>query len=391
MYRIDEIKKALKNLVGWEQGFTQETEIGDDLLESESGLIFQQTHPLLTLENLRAVMPKEWMEEGRTFSQFVGRFVEVGISKVIQGFIRQKLIDKESRLIIDHRNLVEGNGRAQNFISPTGKLVGIEIKPLRHIGVTTKIDKIGLQMTGATGKVRVYLFHSSQSEPVKSENLDFTKEKGGFQWFDVKDWFLPYESDEIAPGGSWFVCYDQNALPEYMRAVNLSKDWSREPCGSCNQGNLETWRELMKYVRLMPFMYPAEEGWSEDPQMWDLDDSFETATQSYGLNFQMSIGCDLTDFIIRQRRIFADAVQLQVACDCLRYMALNPDVRVNRNQMNVERMDILYEIDGNTNGVRPNGLGNDLKQAMKALKIDTQGLDPVCLACNNHGVRYRAV
>ena len=112
MYRIDEIKKALKNLVGWEQGFTQETEIGDDLLESESGLIFQQAHPLLTLENLRAVMPKEWTEEGRTFSQFVGRFVEVGVSKVIQGFIRQKLIDKESRLIIDHRNLVEGNGRA---------------------------------------------------------------------------------------------------------------------------------------------------------------------------------------------------------------------------------------------------------------------------------------
>jgi hypothetical protein len=54
--------------------------------------------------------------------------------------------------------------------------------------VTAKIERIGLQMTGATGVVRVYLFHSSQVEPIAVQDLEFTKTNGGFQWFDMKDW-----------------------------------------------------------------------------------------------------------------------------------------------------------------------------------------------------------
>ena len=68
-------------------------------------------------------------------------------------------------------------------------------------------------------------------------------------------------------------------------------------------------------------------------------------------------------------------------------MAMNPDVRVNREQLNVDRQDILYEIDGNTQG-RVSGLGEELRKAYEALKINTQGLDRICLKCNNHGVKY---
>ena len=70
---------------------------------------------------------------------------------------------------------------------------------------------------------------------------------------------------------------------------------------------------------------------------------------------------------------------------------MNPNVRVNRYQSNATRTDILYELDGNTSGVRPGGLGYQLKKAYEALKLDTQGLDRVCLSCNNRGVRYKAV
>ena len=105
----------------------------------------------------------------------------------------------------------------------------------------------------------------------------------------------------------------------------------------------------------------------------------------------LTVGCDLTDFIIEQRNIFATALQRQVAAIALRTMAMNPEARVNRNQTNVSRMEILYELDGNTNGVRPGGLGYELKQAYAALRISTQGIDRICLTCNNHGVRYRTV
>lgn len=107
------------------------------------------------------------------------------------------------------------------------------------------------------------------------------------------------------------------------------------------------------------------------------------------MNLQFSIGCDLTDTIVEQRGIFADVIQKQVASDMLRTIALNPNVRVNRNQANVGRDNILYELDGNGMGVK--GLNGDLERAYKALSIDTKGLDKVCLGCHTGGVRIRAI
>ena len=72
----------------------------------------------------------------------------------------------------------------------------------------------------------------------------------------------------------------------------------------------------------------------------------------------------------------------------LRTLAMKPDVKVNRNQVNATRLEILYELDGNVEG-RPGGLGYDLKKAYEALRLDTQGIDRICLTCNNHGVKYR--
>ena len=116
-----------------------------------------------------------------------------------------------------------------------------------------------------------------------------------------------------------------------------------------------------------------------------------TNTINYGLNCEITVGCDLTDFIISQRQVFQTVIQRQVAVSALRMLAMNPNVRVNRNQSNATRTDILYELDGNTSGVRPGGLGYDLKKAYEALSIDTKGLDRICLSCNNRGVKYRTV
>ena len=236
----------------------------------------------------------------------------------------------------------------------------------------------------------MYLFHSSQIEPINVFELEFTVRNGGFQWFTLEDCYLPYISDKNNAGGSWYLCYNQDELPAGMEAINVSKDWSREPCGTCNIGSVEAWREMTKYLQVSPFMYSAPETFTEYPELWDVAYNVYTNTLNYGLNCEITIGCDLTDFIVSQRSIFADVIQKQVAAAALRTLAMNPDVRVNRNQSNATRMDILYELDGNTAG-RPTGLGYELKKSYQALNLDTQGIDRVCLSCNNHGVKYRTV
>ena len=139
---------------------------------------------------------------------------------------------------------------------------------------------------------------------------------------------------------------------------------------------------------ISPFMYNAPETFAEYPELWDIAYTMYTNTLNYGLNCEITVGCDLTDFIVEQRAIFQTVIQRQVAAIALRTLAMNPNVRVNRNQSNASKMEILYELDGNVEG-RPGGLGYDLKKAFEALRLDTQGIDRICLSCNNRGVKYR--
>lgn len=441
MYRIKEIQDALLHVCGWEQSYNPKEAIDSDLTRSESGLMFQGAHPLLTLDTMRAIMPDDWgyqypewnsretysagtivqydlngnddelywesIRDNNTneipgesvlfwkpyniLSDFLERVTRNGIATAIQTFTQIKQLDKETRNLLERRTFFDGAGRIRATLQNTHKLVGFEIVPVRALGVTAKIEKIGLQMTGGTGIVKMYLFHSSQIDPIKTFDLDFQVKNGGFQWFTLKDCFLPYISKDNNSGGSWFLCYNQDELPQGMEAINVSKDWSREPCGTCNIGSVEVWRELTKYLQVTPFMYNAPETFAEYPELWDIAYTMYTNTQNYGLNCEITVGCDLTDFIISQRQIFQDVIQKQVAVTALRALAMNPNVRVNRYQSNATRNDILYELDGNTSGVRPGGLGYQLKKAYEALKLDTQGLDRVCLSCNNRGVRYKAV
>lgn len=433
MIRIATIQEELSSLIGWRQSHNRNKQISDTLTESESGLFFQDAHPLCTLENISCILPEDYKEryeewsnvtayeegdkvqdngkvyvaiadnsnnqpstsptywaEYNELSDYLQELKEIAISDVVNNFVNKKKLDKESSTLVERRALFDGAGRIYDTITPRGRLVGFEITPVRAMGVTTKIERLGLQMTGATGAVRLYLFHSSQTEPVKTWDVNFTKTNGGFMWFNLADAYMPYASDETNAGGSWYLLYNQNDLPNDMRAVNVNKDWSKEPCATCNVGDVEAWRELTKYIQIMPCIFDAPNDFYNNPILPDVATVCYTPTTSYGLNLTVSVGCDLTDFIIEQRQMFATAIQKKCAINVLRTLALNPSVRVNRNQSNASLHDILYEIDGNTAG-REGGLGYDYKLAFDSIVVDTRGIDRICLSCNNRGVRYTTV
>ena len=436
MIRLQDIQTALLPVVGWQQDYNPQNQIDDALTQSESGLTFQGAHPLCTLANVRAIMPDDYLykypdwnnatayaarakvkhtgkvwiaknanagsepadgnfdwAEYNMVSDFVRQLTINGINTAVQNFIQEKQLQQEIKNLLERRTFFDGAARLAATIDPTGKIVGFEIVPVRAMGVTTKIERIGLQMIGGTGTVRLYLFHSSQIAPMRVVDLEFTNTKGGFQWFTPSEpIYLPYipgtDGDGNDAGGAWFLCYNQNELPAGMRALNVSKDWSVEPCQTCLGGSIESWRQMTKYLQVSPFGAPLD--FAEYPEMFDIGQIGYTNTMNYGMNVEISVGCDISDFIISQRAIFATVIQKQVAANVIRTIAMNPDVRVNRNQVNVTRDEILYELDGAPTG-RASGLGYELKQAYRALELDTRGLDRICLQCNNHGVKYRTV
>ena len=418
------------HLVGWEQAYDPQQQIDEGITESESGLTYQQVHPMVTLDNIRAMMPEDYIyhypvwsdeavytkgqkvsheakvwicisaepvtvlepgkagsseawEEYNFLSDYLVRLTRSAIAKTVQTFLQTKSLLKESKNLLERHSLFDGAGRLNNTVENGQRLVGMELVPAYSMGVTLRLERIGLQMTGATGKVTLYIFHSSQVDPFKVIEFNVQKGNGSMEWLDLKDCYLPYQGET----GAWYLVYNQADLPEGMEAVNVVKDWSREPCGTCNRGNLQAWRELTKYLMVSPMKVPASETFAEFPELWDIEKNIYTNTANYGLNLEVSVGCDLTDFIIKQRGVFATALQRQLGVDVLRTLALNPEVRVNRRQSNASQADLLYEVDGNPQG-RKTGLGEALKEAYEALDIDTRGLDRICLTCRPVGVRY---
>lgn len=435
MVRANDIQEKLLRLIGWEQNYdTSDLKISDALTVSESGLYFQQIHPLLTLQNMSCIAPdfnnitfpeynsekeyskgnvvdyqgtqykalqkaqgkqpdieSEYWVETNLFSEWLESKTKASIQKAIARYCNEKTVEGTNKPLCESRTLFDGTGRLVDTVKNKKNLVGFEIIPVRAKGVTTKINKICLQFTKA-GEYTLYLMHSSMDAPVKIIKLNKIRDNSA-EWFTVDDLYLPYQSEYNDAGGSWYLCYFQSELPEGSQAIRKDKDWSKEPCGSCSRRELITWMAWSKYLEIHPFFVNEELINTEDESLhlWDVENNQYTYDNNYGLNLEVTVSCDITDFIVEQRMMFQDVIAKQVAVDMLREFAYNSNVRTNRHSINASRLDILYEVDGDSSSMKKSGLSYQLDMAFKAIKLSTSGIDRVCLSCRNNGIKYRTV
>ena len=435
MVRANDIQEKLLRLIGWEQNYdTSDLKISDALTVSESGLYFQQIHPLLTLQNMSCIAPDfknitfpeynsekeyskgnvvdyqgtqykalqkaqgkqpdiepEYWVETNLFSEWLESKTKASIQKAIARYCNEKTVEGTNKPLCESRTLFDGTGRLVDTVKNKKNLVGFEIIPVRAKGVTTKINKICLQFTKA-GEYTLYLMHSSMDAPVKIIKLNKIRDNSA-EWFTVDDLYLPYQSEYNDAGGSWYLCYFQSELPEGSQAIRKDKDWSKEPCGSCSRRELLAWMAWSKYLEIHPFFVNEELINTEDESLhlWDVENNQYTYDNNYGLNLEVTVSCDITDFIIEQRMMFQDVIAKQVAVDMLREFAYNSNVRTNRHSINASRLDILYEVDGDSSSMKKSGLSYQLDMAFKAIKLSTSGIDRVCLPCRNNGIKYRTV
>ena len=331
-----------------------------------------------------------YWSETNPFSEWLESKTKASIQKAIARYCNEKIAQGTYKTLCENRTLFDGTGRLVDVVKNKKNLVGLEIVPIRAKGVTTKINKIGLQFT-EPGEYTLYLMHSSMDAPVKIIKLNKIR-KNSIEWFSLNDVYLPYQSEDNDAGGSWYLCYFQSELPEGSQAIRKDKDWSKEPCGSCSRREYLAWMAWSKYIEVHPFFVNEElVEIEEEPHLWDAENNQYTYDNNYGLNLEITVACDITDFIIEQRMLFQDIIAKQVAVDMLREFAYNANVRTNRHSINASRPDILYEIDGDSSSMKKSGLSYQLDMAFKAIKLSTEGIDRVCLPCKNNGIKYRTV
>lgn len=538
--------------------YTYEFDIDKDTEEwpgiNDLLILIKKIKSPVTIDNICLIQqigyePSDYWEETNPFSEWLRQKTIASIQKVVYRFLNEKLAKSANKTLLESKTLFNGTGRIFDTVKNKKRLVGFEIVPIRAKGVTTKINKIGLQFT-EPGEYKLYLYHSSCDEPIREFTFTKTK-KNTLEWFKLDDVFLPYESENIDAGGSWYLCYYQSELPKGSQAIRKDKDWSKGPCKSCSREEFLSWSAWSKYLEIHPFH--AAEDWKQklikpaeytsvqisqfaglyidrqylpsgpfsvrtgfnteslfnsfvekilgittsdtnniynwealspypknykvistrisidtaksayitidnsitekyvgqsidafarslslsnyitdelhssrvykeqpvedtsrgaykeinfwikrihkdaiyedyiDKTLWDIENNIYTYDTNYGINLDISISCDMTDFIIEQRHLFQDVIGKQLAVDMLREFAYNANVRTNRHTINASKMDIMYELDGDASSFKKSGLSYQLDEAYKALSISTEGISRVCLPCVNNGVKYRTV
>lgn len=456
MLRAKYIEDSLLGLVGWKQTDDANPDLllSSNLLGSESGLYYQQAHPLLTLNNMASIAPdfsdytkpeydensayskdqvvkvtnqdtseppvttvkyfkaidnvpagikpeisegwpNYWIETS-PFSEWLEDKTRSTIYKAIYTYLNDKQNKGTYKNLLEDRILFDVTTRISDKIDNTDALVGFEIIPARAKGVTIKVNKIGLHFS-TPGTYKVYIMHSSKQGPVYS--LTFTKtQPNTCEWFKTDSLYLPYiGSEDGTVAGSWYVCYLQSELPANSQAINRSYDWSGMTCRTCNRRDYEAYLAWSKYMEINPFrvnnndLVFDESGETPTLDLWDAEDMQYFVDKTWGINLDVTVGCDLTDFIIDQRWLFQDVLMKQMAVDALREFVYNPNVRTNRHSVNAGRTEILYEIDGDSSSMRESGLAYELKQALGAVSLATSGINRVCLPCCNHGLRYKPI
>lgn len=446
MIRTSDLQERLLHLIGWEQNYnTADFKIANSLTESESGLYFQQAHPLVTLQNLACIAPDfknidypeydaeqdyakgaiirynnklyrsldytigaepsntEFWKEFDPFSNWLESKTKSSIQKAITRYINNRLADSAYKNIFENKALFDGTGRIVDKIKNQKNFVGFELIPVRAKGVTTKINKIGIQFT-KPGVYTFYLMHSSQDEPVKIIEVA-KKTANSLEWFTLDSIYLPYQSEDNDAGGSWYLGYFQSDLPEGSQAIRKERDWSKGPCTSCSRAEYASWQLWSKYLEVHPFYVNEEhidvinhddsevsaESSSSSLHLWDIDKNLYDYNTNFGINLDITIGCDYTDFIIEQRALFQDIIMKQLAIDMLREFMYNANARTNRHSINASKLDIQIALDGDASAMNRSGLSYELELAIKAVALSTAGIDRICLPCTNGGIKYRTV
>lgn len=418
------ILSCLKPLLGWSESSDPCTdslfELSDEIQSSESGLYYNDVHPLLTIENLGYIAPDfqqyitntqdyngatsystgdrveyngslyeslvdanlgndpdvspiEW-EEVLLFSDWLDKGDDASILKLVNYLISKKKIRKDTKSLLDDLKLFDGNGRLSDIITKQGRFVGLQVELKRHEGLQYILRRIGIQANALQTDLPIYVYHSSQLDPVFTFNISTTKATS-FEWINLEaeDINLKYFDESYDAGGVWYIGYYEDDLNG--QAIRKNYNFSNTPCSKCNRYNYRAWSLYNRFLSIVPIQVTS--GKLNGTQMFDLQDVQHVQVNNFGLNLSFSTGCDISTIFCDNKERFVDAIGKQRAVDLLKSMVHN--TRNNNLSEDVKAM-AFSALNGEDN---IQSMERQIEDALDAIDFDFSDLDTPCLPCNN--------
>ncbi len=291
---------------------------------------------------------------------------------------------QKTKTLISSMRFYEGAGNINDKIINEGKLVGVMIE-LRHSqNLVAVVERIGVQLSALAVDIPMYVYHSSQPKPIQTFTFNQTV-AGGFQWVNPAQKIkLHHLNNLYDAGGYFFIMYDQNQLDGAM-AINKRMSFNI-PCPSCSMYNFNVFERISRYMSIRACSIPASvrvldgELDVDGTDLWNLERTQFDYDRNWGLNFDFTVRCDATDFIVRQKDVFADALRDNILVRLL-------DTMVNSTRVNgiKEKVQAMANIALSAEKLGGGGLRDKAIYSVKNLNFELSDLDNVCMPCSQEG------
>ena len=373
----------LKKVVGWKNHYnlTDIPALTAYLNVSESGRYFNNNSfsPLVRLDYIKAMLPSD-----RPLEEFLDEVVDDACNEILNSVAEKKKLTASGKDIVTS-NLIFKEVVRGNPITNEGRFVGVRFRLGDSVGIRATINRIGLFLTAAQPSLTLYLFNSLQDQAVDT----FTYTSAGansFQWL-IESVIMDFDDASGTSGGVWYLGYYQDDLVGSAIQYN-TLNWINGYCGSCGNGNANTYyKQITKYVGMMPF-YVASGSLPAVGTMFDQNDIVECTTNNFGFNFNITISCNLTQFWIDNKLTFADAIGKSVTLKVLEMIASSS--QSSGVEQNLQPM-ALRAIEGDS-ATKATAYIKKVERAIECIVLDEGNVkNNPCLPCARKGANIKVL
>jgi len=339
MINVAKIQDSLIGLIGFKQPFNPDYAIVDsDNQLSKSGY-FVTDNPYAKIEYIKSNQDYDLISN-EDFNLVLKQLKESAISNVCnQVFSDYDFLD---------RNLLYKNAtkKVNTNVLPIG-FVGYRIEVGNTKNIAFKLNRVLLDFEG-TGTIKLLLWNTASLVPLFTKEISI----GSDHQSEVLDWVIDNSSNTYK--GDYYIGYNTDGLS----VTPYARDYEN--------GNVMS---SFKYLCIEQIKVPNHN--TED--LFDIS-TYDGLSEDTGLNFDISVFDDYTDFVINNAYLFARSIQLDCQIQCIQlYLS---SLRSNLNQaMSAQLYEkIMIELEGTSEGsmVRVKGLKNQLIGEITSIRNEIQ-------------------
>jgi len=310
MIQVDILNNIAVGVVGWEQptheGYSTVTAAN---LASSSGLYYQHGNALCTVKNIKASVEDESISDA-DLNTILGNFSKSALARICG-----KVFNEDDH--IDTGLLYKHENKWTEWLTPDTSFVGFEIDLAKRNDLTLIINSLILEFD-SVADIEILLFNSQINAPIKSQIVSTVANS-------AKNQGVSWSLNDLQYGGKWYIGYLRKSS-DVHKAVKRNFELSTLPT-------------MFSEVGIRPIRVDG----------WDAKTMFDPSTIRYesdtwGLNFDISLYNDFTYIVKSNINRFAEAIQLQVCTQVI-------DLISNSTRSNkVERLtkaNSLIELNGN--------------------------------------------